>query len=121
MADTRIVAYPFVRVRLETWDADGASNVLSWRPGIRYVWIGPENTEAVAHGMGLMKLMVVSRHKPGRYPERVFYTRKWVDPEGKEFGKSRCLIATAEKFNRISKGYRIEYRIDPDAPIDGEY
>lgn len=121
MADTRFVAYPFVKFERLVCDEDGMRDVMTWRPGIQYEWVDAENTEAVAHGMGLMVLDVVSRHKPGRYPERVFYTRKWIDPDGKDFGKPGCKIATAEKFNRISRGYAVGYRIDPDALVRHEF
>lgn len=121
MDDKRVVAYPFVKFERVTCDEDGPLDIATWRPGVQYEWVDPENTEAVAHGMGLMILSVVSRHKPGRFPERVFYTRKWVDPEGKEFGKPGCKIATAEKFNRISRGYAVDYRIDPEATVHREF
>lgn len=59
-----------------------------------------------------MALDVVATFKPGRFPERVFYTRRWVDPDGREFGKTgRLLIATAGQFRRLLKGYRHPFAV----------
>jgi hypothetical protein len=59
-----------------------------------------------------MILTVVETFKPGRFPTRVFYTRQFIDPDGKTFGKSRLHIVTLEKFRRISAKYRLPYDVD---------
>lgn len=64
--------------------------------------------------MGLMVLSEVSRHKPGKYLERVFYVRSWVTPEGHPFGKAKLRITTAANFARLCKGYRHKFAL-PDA------
>jgi hypothetical protein len=79
-------------------DPDGGypDKVNTWVPGWRYEDCGPEDVEEVWDGAGLQRRTVVSLHRPGpRYPERVFYTRQWVDPNGHVFGRSnlRCVIA----------------------------
>jgi hypothetical protein len=109
--------YPFVRTTHTEFDGDGYSEVRTWKPGVEMeqVYIPPDDcdTECVAEGVGEIILTVVSVHKPGRYPTRVFFTRRWRDPGGKEFGKNACRVATVEKFRRLSRGYYHEYVIRP--------
>ena len=102
------VAYPFIRTTYETFDEDGSHENPSWRPGCEYEGRGyGENiwSEAVADGIGKQVLTVVDTFKPGKYPERVFYTVKWIAPDGAVFGKNKLHIATAEKFRRLTRGY----------------
>lgn len=114
------VCYPFVLEEVELPpddpEATGPNKVMSWRPGIRGVLVPPDESEFVADAEGTMILTVVSTHKPGRFPERVFFTRKWRCPKGREFGKPKLHIVTAEKFRRLARGYQHEYRLlDGDA------
>lgn len=106
---TFVISYPFVREKLELLDEDGFHEVPTWNPGVRYEMSGPEDVEAVADGSGEAIFNVIDVHKPGRYPTRVFYTRRWRTPDGKEFGKSRLHIATLEKFRRLIRGYQHEF------------
>jgi hypothetical protein len=106
------IPYPFVR---ETFLRYGEEEIESWRPGVRFELVPPDDSEAVADGLGRQLLTVVSAHKPGRYPERIFYTRGWEDPTGKTFGKPRLLVATADKFRRLTKGYAHVFRLLPVA------
>lgn len=100
------VEYPFVRVTYEAFDEEGTQTLLTWKPGCQYEYIGPEGeTEAVYDGMGKQVLTVVDTFKPGHYPMRVFYTRKWIAPDGREFGRSNLRICTLEKFNRLTRGF----------------
>lgn len=105
------VDYPFTRDDYSGHDEDGPFTAKTWRPGVRFEMCAPDDTEAVADGMGKMVLEIVSTHKPGRWPERVFYTRRWLDPTGKEFGNRRLRIATSQQFRRLANGYRHEYRV----------
>lgn len=41
----------------------------------------------------------------------MFYTRKWVDPDGVEFGKNKLHITTLATFRRRAAGYYHEYRL----------
>lgn len=104
-------AYPFVRDEYESWDADGVSKVKTWKPGSRFEWVGPEDTACVADAMGEIILTVVSVHQPGRYPTRVFFTQRWRDPAGREFGKGALRCAVASKFRRLAKGYAHEFEL----------
>jgi len=113
--ETFTVEYPFIRCIGSEWGEDGTVYFLSWRPGIDYRMIGyhGDDSEEYANAMGKMHLTVVSTHKPGRYPERVFYTRQWESPDGKRFGKAGLKIATTYKFKRLCRGYLIEFVLAP--------
>lgn len=106
--------YPFVRVTYHEADEDGVSEVPSWAPGTRFEGMGPECGGSVADGMGEIFLTVVSVHKPGRYPTRVFFTRQWRRPDGNVFGRSALQIATLEKFRRLARGYAHEFVLRPE-------
>ncbi len=85
---------------------------MSWRPGVRYELLPPYgDSEAIADGNGAQVLTVVSVHKPGRFPARVFYTRRWIDPRGQSFGKGALRIKIVSAFRRLVRGYRDEYRL----------
>ncbi len=105
------VPYPFVRDVFESWDADGPVRTVTWKPGVRNVLVPPDDCEAVADGVGAQILTVVSVHKPGRYPARVFYERQWSSPAETMFGKRKCLIKTQQAFRRVIAGYWHEYRL----------
>ena len=105
------VSYPFCLEDHTFHDEDGAHEGKSWRPGTKWEPVGPEDAEMVADALGVMILTVVSTHKPGRYPERVFYTRRWADPGGKKFGKTKLMITTKGNFRRLTRGYRHEFNI----------
>lgn len=118
--DIFYVEYPFVACEYEDWTTAKEANEFkaeiktSWRPGVTWEECGPEDSEAIAHGMGKMVLQVVSTHKPGKYPERVFYTRYYVDPFGKEFGKANMLrVISKAGFTRLISGYRHPFTVRP--------
>ena len=95
-----------------------SGTAVSWAPGVRFEPMPPygENAEAVADGEGAMLLTVVSLHKPGRYPTRVFYTRQWRDPDGKVFGDTKLRVTVVSAFRRRLTGYLHEYRVEqPEA------
>lgn len=112
VGETYTVAYPFVRSSWSEMDPDGAQDVPCWKPGIRFEQYGYEGeTAEYADAMGEMQLTVVSTHKPGKFPERIFFTRKWKDPDGKLFGKSRCHVKTKQVFNMLLSGYAHEFEV----------
>ena len=49
---------------------------------------------------------------PGKFSSRVFYVRRWRDPDGKEFGKPRLRVTTTAAFAKLTKGYRHPYLLD---------
>jgi hypothetical protein len=111
------VRYPFVREERDIPDNDpegsGFATVQCWRPGVEQAGLPPhgEEVEAVCDGEGQMVLEVVDVHRPGNYPTRVFFTRSWIDPEGKPFGKGGLHIMTVQAFKRRAAGYMHEYRM----------
>lgn len=109
------VRYPFHRDTFTAFDEDGGATVSTWIPGTRNEPAPPygEDFESVADGMGFMHLHVVSLHKPGKYPERVFYVRKWEAPDGHQFGKGALRMTTLGAFRQLLHGYRFPYTITP--------
>lgn len=108
------VPYPFVRCRVSIHDGEGGNTEIdSWKPGITYLAVDHygEEVDEIAHGMGVMILTEVSRHKPGKYPERVFYTRSWETPEGVAFGKLGLRMTTARAFANRCKGFAHPFRV----------
>lgn len=108
-ATVRRVAYPFSSSTYQAFDSDGPYTEECWRPGTRAEQVDEGQAEYVSDGLGLMLLEEVGRFKPGRYPERVFYVRTWVDPDGKAFGRRHLRMTTATTFARLLKGYRHPY------------
>lgn len=112
MPNTWNVRFPFVRATYEERDEEGVAERETWKPGTRYEPIdNMGNGHDVADGVGWMHLTEISRHKPGKYPERVFYTRLFEDPDGKSFGKRNLRMTTAEAFRRLCAGYRVPYEV----------
>ncbi len=111
------VSYPFIRATYSYADTEGMCEAEGWKPGIKNVHVYPDDCEAMADARGLMRLTVVSVHKPGKYPTRVFCTRRFVTPDGKEFGKGKLHIMTIEKFRRLSSGFQVPYRIKGEPPL----
>lgn len=109
------VPFPFYR---SGWGHFGETKQPTWIPG---ALLESDDYDAVmngiarADGMGVMRIEIVSRHKPGKYPERIFYVRQWVDPAGKVFGNTRLRITTLSGFSYRLRGYREAYRIEDEA------
>lgn len=114
------VVYPFTRDIYGEWTEDGLIEHDTWRPGTRPKPIYPDDAEDVADAEGLMILEIISIHKPGKYPTRIFYTRKYQDPDGKVFGKGRLHIASVDKFRRLSAKYYYDYRVLIDTNADSD-
>ena len=113
-----VAGYPFVRYVANLVDDEGCGyQTESWRPGCTREEDdrdehGYPSLCYVADGVGSMVLDVVATFKPGRFPERVFYTRRWVDPDGREFGKPNKLrVTTAAHFRSLLKGYRHDFEV----------
>ena len=104
-------SYPFTRDEFTEMDEDGESKRKTWRPGIRQQNTGPETVGAFADSIGQQIVTVVAVFKPGKYPERVFFTRKWRDPSGKVFGKNNLHMTTRSNFIALTRGYRHEFEM----------
>ncbi len=106
------VGHPFIRAPYTAHDGEGGNfEVIGWRPGTRAEQTSPDDGEDFADATGTQILTVVSIHKPGRFPMRVFYTRQWRDPDGREFGKAHLRVTTMQAFQTLIKGYRWPYEI----------
>lgn len=106
------VRYPFVKTKVSLYNEEGGYEIDSWKPGVEFDTTGEYGArEYYAEADGEMILTVVGTHKPGKYPERAFFTRKWVDPDGKEFGKDKLRITTTTAFRSLTEGYRHHYEL----------
>jgi hypothetical protein len=105
------IPYPFVLEDFHGMEADGPTIRKSWRPGTRVEPVYPDDAEQVADGMGCQIMKVVGIYKAGKFPTRVFFTRSWVDPKGRSFGKHKLCIMTKDAFRRRCKGFIYEYRL----------
>ncbi len=106
------VKYPFVRTNVTLFDEEDAHDVEEWRPGVDAEQDDGGYCHYFAEGHGEMLLTIIDIHKPGQFPTRVFYTRKWRDPDGKMFGKNGLRITTKAAFNSLLRGYRHEYEFE---------
>jgi hypothetical protein len=105
------IAHPFVKEEYHGFDEDGPYKRMSWRPGITSEATGPETASTYANGVGAQIITIVSTHKPGKYPARVFFTRRWRDPDGHQFGKTKLRMTTSGALRSICRGYRHEYEM----------
>lgn len=121
--------FPFLRHKASVLDDGEWDEVACWKPGTefeathRYLGHGEytDDTTCVAHGEGALRLHVVSIHRPGRYPTRVFYRREWVDPDGKVFGRPSLKVCVLSMFRRLATRYAHEYVVrDKPAEQAGE-
>lgn len=102
-----LVDCPFIRAPFEQGYEDGSHKVLSWRPGVVWDLRYPDDADMRAHGMGKVRYEVVSVHKlPRPYPARVFFTRKWLTPDNREFGTKKLRVMTLEAFRRRCHSYK---------------
>ncbi len=115
------IVYPFIRDTYTAMDEEGGAEVKTWRPGVHIEHGGRYSDDAViwADAEGSANFTVVACFKPGHFPTRVFYTRQFVNPDGKTFGKRKMLMATVEKFRRLTKGYLYGYDVELDHACDG--
>lgn len=109
------IKFPFLTTQYYADCEDGGSLVESWKPGTKLgemVYDGHEPL-SIAEGEGFMVLTFIGTFKPGKYPERTFYIRKWIDPAGKTFGSNALKMTTTQNFKKmIEKGYRYPYEVE---------
>lgn len=107
-----VAPFPFVRHVATVLDADGdPEDIPCWKPGCNQVNVPPDDSEPQADGQGTMRLTVVSVHTPPGFPQRVFYLRTWIDPDGKTFGRRRLIVCVTPAFRRRASGYLYGYRL----------
>lgn len=112
--------FPFVRHTACIAGEDGYEDVECWKPGTRFEdqrrYLGhgeyDETTRCVADGEGALRMTVVAVFTPPGFPQRVFYTRQWTDPDGKVFGKRKLMICVTSAFYRRARGYMYDYVVN---------
>ena len=108
-------AYPFTRTTYD--DYEGIDTVglpeqkPTWRPGVEHDQDNYGNTTTYADAMGEVIYTVIAVFKPGSFPARVFFVRKWQDPDGKVSGKGKLHIPTQQNFRLLTKGYRHDFEM----------
>jgi hypothetical protein len=116
IGQTYTLEHPFVRSTYFAWDEDGGGNELSWKPGVIYEGMEDDYrsyTICYAHGVGSVHYTVVSVHHPRPYPARVFYTRKWTDPDGRTFGKNKLLMTTLPALRRrVNESGMVRHKVE---------
>ena len=104
--------YPFSRDTYTEMDEDGFAEAPTWRPGVRHENVPPEgDTDTFADGLGKQIITIIGIYKPGKFPTRIFFTRKWMDPDGKTFGKNALRVYSIAAFQTLISGYRHQYRL----------
>lgn len=94
--------------------------ILGWRAGV-FPRDGDGGsyqsyTEWDANGEGVARFTVISVHKPGKYPARVFYTREFVSPDNMPIhNKERRLhICSVAAFKKRVEGWPYSYDVYDD-------
>lgn len=107
--------YPFIRTTYEAMPDEPESAPVerpTWRPGVEHDNVEPYgSTITYADRMGEVVFTVIGVFKPGSFPTRIFFVRKWVDPDGKVFGNNKLRITTQQNFRQLIKGYRHEFEM----------
>lgn len=103
--------YPFVRDVYADCDEGGPFERKTWKPGVNHEMVYPDDSEAFADAKGQVVYTVIALFKPGSFPERVFYIRNWIDPDGKRFGKNKLRVTTKQNFRNLIRGYRYGYEL----------
>lgn len=119
MTTTHKIKFPFVRYEYSgPMDGEFVDGMKTWKPGTRCEYGDYEYSDEqwVADGEGSMVLEVLGAFKPGKYPERTFYTRQFIDPDGRQFGKTKVRVMASSAFKRMLKGYRHPYLLLDEEP-----
>ena len=103
--------FPFLRVvtRFPKFES------VRWKPGYDRIPEPPDggNSTTVATTMGKVSMDVVKICElPGRYIDRVFFTRRWLLTDSYSIGGKRLEVATISKFKRMTEGVQVE-EVDP--------
>lgn len=113
-----VISYPFSRDKYMDFGEDFNSTPVemgTWRPGVVFEQMDDYEAYALADAMGSIVLTIIATFKPGNYPTRVFYTRHWIDPDGKRFGKGSLRMTTERNFKVMLRGYRHHFELRENA------
>lgn len=90
-------------------DVFGERTVKSWRPGIRWVPVAPDDSDPDWDGDGYEVRTISAYVEIRGETSRILYRRHWIDPDGKEFGKRTMQMTTPSAFSawiNDTAGYR---------------
>lgn len=97
---------PFIQEEISLPDVDGFAITKSWRPGLRYEPVAPDDYKPVCDGSGHEFREIIAVVPIPGWPTRIFYTRHYLPPTGPRFGKKRLRVTTAANFRRwTTHGY----------------
>ena len=119
-AGASLFPYPFIRTRYLAHigpDERGAYDEVvkdGWRPGVTMQYSHDGKEHRVANAWGQMMLIHCGTFQPiGRnLKSRTFYQRRWIDPDGKVFGKTTLRVITTDAFLRYAAGYRFHHEVE---------
>lgn len=108
--DSFTIPYPFWRSEGPDW-VTGAIEA-QWMLGTEYrEYNQHDDGHDYADSLGSSTFTVVSIHKPGTYPERVFYVQSFTDPDGHEFSSGRLRCRSRSYFKRLISSYLKPYKL----------
>lgn len=90
-------------------DAFGERTVKSWRPGIRWVPVAPDDSDPDWDDDGYEVRTISAYVEIKGETSRILYRRHWIGPDGKEFGKRTMQMTTPSAFSawiNDTAGYR---------------
>ncbi len=102
-------ATPFLVEDRVVCDTFGQRTVKSWRPGIRWIPVSPDDSEPDSDGEGVEVRTIASYVEIAGEVPRILYRRHWVDPDGKVFGNPKMRMTTPSAFSawiNDTAGYR---------------
>lgn len=105
------VPHPFVREEYQDFEDDKPLVKYRWKPGTRQVDPGDGRLWHEADAVGKQILTVVGVYQPQGFQTRVFYTRRWRDPNGTEFGTKGCRVTALSAFRQLTQGYRYNVEV----------
>ncbi len=109
--------HPFTRCIVTGWDElEGKTyKEKRWRPGAWATeYLQPDDACQAAHSEGECIFRVKGEYKPGRYPNRIFFTQQFIDPDGNTMKESYLRIKTQSAFLNQVKKFPFEYSIIPE-------
>lgn len=113
------VPHPFVREQYDDYPEEGNPVPQTrWKPGTRQIDPGDGRLWHEADAPGKQILTVVGVYEPQGFKPRVFYTRRWRDPDGNEFGKKGCRVLALSAFRVLTHGYRYNVELVGESPCN---
>lgn len=98
-----------IKVPFRYW-SQGESD--GWLPGCMKDTDDYGDIAYAADDWGHMLINEIQRVSIPGYEDRIFYTRKWRDPLGNEFGKRDLRCKGARAFKKMLEGWRHPFYMD---------